>query len=325
MSQTNYTPDITDQDPVDPCTNDNATLLPVCSTGGGGGGGDSVVTGPDEVGTPNDSNPVQIAGVDDDGDVRPVMIGSYEGVVVHDPAIGTETDASADASTDGTVLSRLRYISEQTNGALGILNDISGNQAAATTSLAAIEASTGYLSDINDDTTSIESSVGSIASAVAGVNDTPPPNATQVSGIARTPATLGTYTDGNTAPFQTDLNGRLLVSPYAPSSVDAGYLVYRNTALSNTPATVFAGACNVYGWNFINTNASAVYVKLLNNANVVQRTFLLPLSGSFFMETCTTPQHRATDQLHIKCVTGSADADTTAPVSAIIVDVTYKS
>lgn len=111
---------------------------------------------------------------------------------------------------------------------------------------------------------------------------------------------------------------------------------YRSTALSSTKVQVKGSAGNVYGWNFINTNTSDVFVKFYDGlaANVTVGTttpvltILVPAAsgssnGLFFQDINPDPQEVFTAGITIACVTGLADSSTTAPTTAIHASVRY--
>ncbi len=107
--------------------------------------------------------------------------------------------------------------------------------------------------------------------------------------------------------------------------------VYRNTSLSGTKDEITASSARLFGWNLINPNASAVYVKLYNSAaagvtvgvTTPTLTLMVPASGSVFLHVPFAVQVFGSG-MTIVCVTGVADSNTTAPSSAIHVSVRYR-
>lgn len=117
---------------------------------------------------------------------------------------------------------------------------------------------------------------------------------------------------------------------------ESGYLTYRNTALTNTAVQVKASGGSVMGWNFINVNSVAVYVKFFNLAsNVTVGTSPVFLTqavpggsssnpGINFLEAGLIPQEVFSAGISIACVTGLADNSNTAPTTPIHTSVKYK-
>lgn len=103
----------------------------------------------------------------------------------------------------------------------------------------------------------------------------------------------------------------------------------RNVGLTNASSAVKATAGIVYGWNFINTNATAVYVKLYNivtavvGTTVPARVILVPGTSAAFVANSATIQHNFSTAISMACVTGIGDADATAPAIAIMAEVYY--
>lgn len=117
---------------------------------------------------------------------------------------------------------------------------------------------------------------------------------------------------------------------------ESGYLTYRNTALTNTAVQVKASGGSVMGWNFINVNSVAVYVKFFNLAsNVTVGTSPVFLTqavpggsvsnpGINFLEAGLIPQEVFSAGISMACVTGLADNSNTAPTTPIHASVRYK-
>ena len=115
-------------------------------------------------------------------------------------------------------------------------------------------------------------------------------------------------------------------------SVESGFINSRNTALTNTPIQIKASAGQTRGWNLINLNTIAVYVKFYDAlaANVavgttaIIRTLAVPSNGVFFLETQPVTQDDFATAISIACVTGLADSNTIAPTIPIHAAVRYK-
>jgi hypothetical protein len=120
-------------------------------------------------------------------------------------------------------------------------------------------------------------------------------------------------------------------------TTENGLLTYRNTALTNAAVAVKASAGSIRGWNFINVNTVAVYVKFYDIASAsvtvgvstIIRTVAIPAGSAtnpaiFFLEAQPTSQEDFTTAISIACVTGLADNSSTAPSTAIHASVRYK-
>lgn len=127
----------------------------------------------------------------------------------------------------------------------------------------------------------------------------------------------------------------LSVSGTVTLASESGYLTYRNTALSNTPATVKGTAGGVFGWNFINHNTTPIYVKFYDTLSVVLGSttpidsLLVPpgdgvTPGMYVLEPSLIPYETFATAISIACVTGLADNSTAAPSTPIYAKVRYK-
>lgn len=116
---------------------------------------------------------------------------------------------------------------------------------------------------------------------------------------------------------------------------ESGFLTYRNTALSNTAVTVKGSAGSVMGWNVLNINTTAVYIKFYNSASptVGTTTPLLTIGvppgdgttpGMVFLEPSLIPVEVFSTAISVACVTGMADNSTTAPATVIHFSARYK-
>ena len=112
---------------------------------------------------------------------------------------------------------------------------------------------------------------------------------------------------------------------------------YRNTALSSTPQQVKGSAGIVYGWNFINTNTAAVYVKFydaLSGSVTVGTTTPLTIKmvpagngttpGIFYLPKSQVPHGGFATGITIAAVTGIADSSTAAPTTGIYSEIGYQ-
>ena len=115
-------------------------------------------------------------------------------------------------------------------------------------------------------------------------------------------------------------------------SVESGFLNFRNTALTNTAIQVKATAGQTRGWNLINLNTVAVYVKLYDalavnvviGTTAVVRILVIPSGSVFFLEAQPVAQDDFATAISIACVTDIADSNTTAPTIPIYAAVRYK-
>lgn len=109
-------------------------------------------------------------------------------------------------------------------------------------------------------------------------------------------------------------------------------LSFRNTAITNTAVAVKGLPGNVWGWNLINSNVTPVYLKIYNVAaasvtvgvTVPIMTLMIPGSGSVYQGPASTAQlNGAGSALSIACVTTVADSGSTAPATALHVELKY--
>lgn len=108
--------------------------------------------------------------------------------------------------------------------------------------------------------------------------------------------------------------------------------IYRDTALTNTAVTVSATAATLKGWNFINTNAAAVYIHFYDNANpvvgttAVVKTLAIPASSTVFQPTSGYNVHQQyfKTAITLSCTTGIADNDSIAPAAGVYGEIYYK-
>jgi hypothetical protein len=131
--------------------------------------------------------------------------------------------------------------------------------------------------------------------------------------------------------------GRLWVNTGYASTIDQSYTHSRQTALSNTAVAIKATAGNIYGMNIINTNATPVYIKFYNTAQVsttvgttaIVDMYVVPaISGSnpgtLFIPIRESALYHFTTAITVACVTGIADSDNTAPAAGVYAKFIYK-
>lgn len=104
----------------------------------------------------------------------------------------------------------------------------------------------------------------------------------------------------------------------------------RKVNLTSTKHEVKVGDGNLLGWNIINPNASAIYVKFYEDliANVIvgtttpKLTIMVPANGTVYVApNCV--QEFFLDGIVMAATTGSADSDNTNPGSAVHVHVKF--
>jgi hypothetical protein len=153
-------------------------------------------------------------------------------------------------------------------------------------------------------------------------------NITQINGTAITVGAGSTTANTPRFTLPTDYVGQN--ASQGATSTNA-YLRYRNTALSNTVQTVKATAGNIYGLRIINSDASQViYVKMYDAATVTVGTTAaietIPIAANSVYEITPSAlpfQFFQTNSIKIVCVTGVADASTTAPTTPCLIEIKY--
>ncbi len=126
------------------------------------------------------------------------------------------------------------------------------------------------------------------------------------------------------------------LSSGAVTASDPGFLLYRNTALSNTVITIKASAAALFGIKLVNPNTTPAYVKLFNAASgsvtlgttAPQEVLAVPAGdGTTPGQYVITPESIAyayfSTALSIVAVTTLADSGTTAMGTAINVEAKY--
>lgn len=108
-----------------------------------------------------------------------------------------------------------------------------------------------------------------------------------------------------------------------------GCLSYRNINLAATGQSIKASPGQIYGGDFFNTDGSDIaYVKIYNDAGTPDetdtpvRTYMLPPGGGItFSKACGI---EFTTGIAVRATLELADAGTTAPSSAVVINLDYK-
>jgi hypothetical protein len=120
-------------------------------------------------------------------------------------------------------------------------------------------------------------------------------------------------------------------------TAESGFLMVRTQALTNTAQTIKSSGGSVMGWNFININSVAVYIKFYNaliaDVTVGTTTPILTVAvpagsatnpGINMVTPDLVPFEVFSTAISFACVTGLADNSNTAPTTAIHASVRYK-
>lgn len=109
--------------------------------------------------------------------------------------------------------------------------------------------------------------------------------------------------------------------------------IYRDSVVTNVAVSGCNTACELTGWNIINTNTTDVYLKFSDVASgtttigttAVVKTLLVPASTTIYMEHVSgTAQQYFNISMTCYCVTGFADSNSTAPTTGLYVELFYK-
>ena len=107
--------------------------------------------------------------------------------------------------------------------------------------------------------------------------------------------------------------------------------IFRDTALTATVASGTTVPCELTGWNIINPNSTDVYVKFCNSAGAtigttaVSKTLLVPANASIYMEhNKNASQKYFGTAMMVYCCTTLADSGSTAPTTALYIELFYK-
>jgi|SRR5687768_13949993 len=224
---------------------------------------------------------------------------------------------SATAANQTLEIAALNSIlGNQTNGTQHTIVDSSALPTGASTSANQTTANTS-LSTI---ATNTSAALGTVSKAAAPVN-------TIVGGVVYSSASI-TLTDQQTIALQSDVNGKLLIS--TPFSTFPATVVLTQ-ALTNTAFQIKSSSGRVVGWNFINPNATVVYIKFYNalavnvtvGTTTPVKTLFIPATSTIFVPNHVMVQHNFTTAISIAVVTGIADSDNTAPVTNCYGEVHY--
>jgi len=117
----------------------------------------------------------------------------------------------------------------------------------------------------------------------------------------------------------------------ANDALTTNILDVRNVKLSNTAHAIKATSGNLLGWNIINQNGSAVYVKFYNKEaasvevgiDVPVLTLMVPANGSVYQQPDCS-QHEFATAMSMAVTTLIVDTDATDPATAIHINVKYK-
>lgn len=162
----------------------------------------------------------------------------------------------------------------------------------------------------------VELSTGTAVIGTVAISQATPGTSNGVQVNAALPA--GSNTIGNTIPaLTTGTTG-------APSQ-------FRSLTVNSTAQAVKASTGNVYGWNINNEHVATIYVKIYNIAaasvnpasDVPVRTIKVPAGGVAGVENNGAIQNNCSTAISVRCVTGSADNDTTAPATLPIIEILY--
>ena len=109
--------------------------------------------------------------------------------------------------------------------------------------------------------------------------------------------------------------------------------VYRDDNLRTSAVTINAAPSDLYGWNIINPNSTAVYIKFYDTTgtvtigtSTVRKTLLVPAMSTVVMGSSTArgqSQMVVNTGLKMAVTTEMADSGTTAPVTAVYAEIFY--
>lgn len=116
----------------------------------------------------------------------------------------------------------------------------------------------------------------------------------------------------------------------ATSDTSGTTSLFRSLTVDSAAQAIKASSGNLYGWNIINLHTAPIYVKIYNKAaasvnpasDTPVRTLLVAASGSVYMEPSCI-QRSCDAAMSIRCVTGSADSNTSAPATTPIIEIEY--
>lgn len=165
-----------------------------------------------------------------------------------------------------------------------------------------------------------------------GTSDASAANQTSVQALAGDDAVKATAIQGITGGKPVPISGTGL-----GLASESGFLTLRSTALTNTAIAIKSSAGSLMGWNFINANTVAVYVKFYEVAAAsvaigttpVKLTLAIPAGSAtnpaiFLVSPDLVPFEVFASAMSFACVTGLADNSITAPTTPIHASVRYK-
>ena len=118
--------------------------------------------------------------------------------------------------------------------------------------------------------------------------------------------------------------GRDLSSPHT----------YRDDSLRTSVVTIRSEPCDLFGWNIINPNSTAVYIKFYDTTDTVTigttsviKTLLIPAMSTVVFGSstrCNESQLVVNTALKMAVTTGLSDSDTTAPILNVYAEIFYR-
>jgi hypothetical protein len=136
---------------------------------------------------------------------------------------------------------------------------------------------------------------------------------------------------GGTTPSFTRAINRVVSQGSVPldSFIRNNLTQFRTVALTGTVQSIKTTSGRVYGYNFINLNASIVFVKFFDATTVALggtapiKVLAIPANGVLTVESQMLVQSIFNNAIQIVCVTGIADSNAVAPPTAIYAEVYY--
>lgn len=106
---------------------------------------------------------------------------------------------------------------------------------------------------------------------------------------------------------------------------------FRNTAVSSTPIAVKTSSGRIYGLNIINLNATPIYLKIYNllvgstvvGTSTPAKIYMVNSNDKLFIASQLLAIANLTTAITIAVVTGIADSSSTAPTTAIHVEIDF--
>lgn len=130
--------------------------------------------------------------------------------------------------------------------------------------------------------------------------------------------------------YVSDIDGNPIEKQVQAFNVQGGLSQVRKTDLTKTAFAVKASAGNLLGWNIINPNGSAVYVKFYDKAaagvivasEVPKLTIMIPANGTVYVAPNAIQQEFGT-AISMRSCTGVADTDDTDAATAIHINALF--